>query len=207
MATGIPLPSGPEFGAGHSAQYTTLAEALRLAVETMEIEIAELARHGLTVSAASLRLEARFVTVTLLSAALCESMANTILATVKTPTEFDEIERYPTVKKWTQLIPQALACNAPEARLQSELQLLFAVRNSIMHAKATIFSDGENVAHPGNTSLWEHLNPEAARGFAKVPRDLISIVPDTAEGLVRMIGCSLNERQPRPHLWLYPAGP
>lgn len=197
------IPS-PGFGAGHSAQYTTLAEALRLNVETMEAEIADLAIRGFAPSAASLRMEARFVTVTLLAAALCESVANVILATVCSATAFEKLDRLRTVEKWTVEIPRHLGGPSPSVELQQELELLFRVRNSIMHAKATIYSEGETIANPGNTEQWQHLAPGAARKFAALPLALVTIIPADADLLVHAVGISLLQRQPRPPLYLVP---
>ena len=188
---------GPGFGAGHSAQYTTLAEALRLTVETMEAEIAELASRGREPSDASLRLEARYVTITLLAAALCESVANVILATICEATTFGKLERKKTAQKWTIEIPQRLSGPGPSGKLTKDLELLFDVRHSIMHAKATIYADGETVTNPGNTELWQQLAPDVVRRFAEVPLALVAIIPDTADTLVRAVGFSLLQRQPR----------
>lgn len=188
---------GAGFGAGHTGQYITLAEALRQSVEAMEEDLVYLNQRGLTVSAALLRMEARAVTVTLLAAAICESAANTILASALSAAAFDAIEFESTVRKWTRRIPDALPCPPPPPPAEAQLRQLFDVRNAIMHAKATVFADGETVKHAGNSAQWVHLNPETSRHFARVPLQLTDIIPVTADLMIRSIGISLRERQPR----------
>ena len=84
---------GPGFGAGHTNQCGTLAEGLRQVSEALESDLAAFAQEGFGPDIASRRLEARFATVTVLAAALCECMANTILAANMTGEEFATVEQ------------------------------------------------------------------------------------------------------------------
>lgn len=155
---------------GHTAQYHTLARALGLALQIAEDELSRVEANGHGLWAASLQIEARFVTIVTLSAALCESMGNTILATLLDPVAFKAIERKPPVEKWIVHIPRATATPKliPSA-LSTELDELFDVRNSIMHPQATVFSKTKTV-HEGNSSKWNCLEqPTKVRSFASIP--------------------------------------
>jgi hypothetical protein len=191
---------GPGFGAGHTAQYQSLAEALCLSVEALDEDLARLAARGLGIEVASLHMEARFLTIVILAAAVCESAGNTILATVLEPSAFDNIDKRPTVEKWCTRIPAALDAPRPSEDLQNDLKLLFSVRNSIMHAKSTIFSDGETIVHPGNSDCWTYLDESTVRRLALVPSRLAAMIPDTADGIIRIVGFAILQRKPRPRL-------
>lgn len=182
---------------GHTAQYMTLAMALRNSIEAMELDVARLERKQLAISAASLTIEAHCATITVLSAALCENVANTILATLMDSNAFLESEKIPMPKKWSQTIPELLNCSPPDPKLLRELGLLHQVRTSIVHAKATIYSSGDIVHIEGNDSRWVHLTPEIARSFSRLPLSLVNAVPLTVDYLLLGIGSTLRECQPR----------
>lgn len=191
-------PPGPEFGAGHTAQYITLAEGLRQAAEAIEADLAYLEKKGLSHSVASLRLEARCATITVLSAALCECVANTVLASVCTPAEFAAVEKSVRMpRKWTHEIPRVLNCLPPSDSVARELWHLHETRNSIVHTKATIFSSGDTVHIQGNDPQWDHLTPEVARSFVTLPLRAAATIPDSADFLLQAMVSSLQERQPR----------
>jgi hypothetical protein len=192
-------PPGLGFGEGHVATYTTLAEGLRQAAEAREVDIAYLEKKGLPISANALRIEARCATITLLSAAVCECAANTILATVLSEIAFVELEkeRPPMPRKWSHSVPEALKCTPPTDALMQELWLLYRTRDSVVHSKPTVFSDGENVRVQGNDSQWVHLTPEAVRKFVTLPIRVAQTIPESAEPLIQAIGWSLKQRQPR----------
>jgi hypothetical protein len=196
MSNQATKPPGPGFGAGHTGQYITLAEGLRQAAEAMEADLAYLEKKGLTTSLASLRFEARCATITVLAAALCECMANTVLATVLAPADFQEVEKEQMPRKWSREVPKALNCAPPGDAAIRELRRLHQTRNSIVHSKATIFSDGESVHIQGNDPQWIHLTPQAAREFIALPLRLAETIPPSP-GILHMIGSSLRERQPR----------
>jgi hypothetical protein len=197
MSNQATKPPGPGFGAGHTGQYITLAEGLRQAAEAMEADLAYLEKKGLTTSLASLRFEARCATITVLSAALCECMANTVLASVLTPTEFEEAQKEKMPRKWSRVIPKTFNCAPLSDAVIQELWQLYETRNSIVHSKATIFADGENVHIQGNDPQWVHLTPDAARKFITLPLRLSETIPPTAGIVHHSIGSSLRERQPR----------
>lgn len=188
---------GPGFGAGHTAQYVTLAEGLRQSAEAMEADMAYLDKKGRTIASASLRIEARCATITILSAALCECMANTVLASVLTPADFEKAQKENMPRKWSREIPAALKCAPPSGDVVQELWQVYETRNSIVHSKATIFSDGERVHIQGNDTQWIHLTPHVARKFIALPLRVSESIPHTAGLVYNSIGSSLRERQPR----------
>lgn len=189
-------PPGAGFGGGHTGQYITLAEGLRQAAEAMEADLAYLEKKGFSVSVASLRFEARCATIAVLAAALCECIANTVLATSLSAEEFADAQTEKMPRKWSNLVPRVLNCAPPDGAVIEELWRLHQTRNSIVHAKATVFADGETVHMQGNESQWVHLTPEIARGFITLPLRLAETIP-ASTGILYMIQCSLNERQPR----------
>ena len=188
---------GPGFGEGHTGQYITLAEGLRQVAEAMEADMAYLDKKGLTPSSASLRLEARCATIAVLSAALCECMANTVLASILNPEAFAEAQKEKMPRKWSRAIPTTLNCAPPTDAVIQELWQLYEVRHSIVHSKATIFADGTNVHIQGNDPQWSYLTPNAARRFITLPLRLSASIPSTAGLVFHSIGSSLRERQPR----------
>lgn len=197
MSNHLTNPPGPGFGAGHTGQYITLAEGLRQAAEALEADLAYLEKNGLSISLASLRFEARCATITVLSAALCECMANTVLASVLTSIEFDDAQKEKMPRKWSRVIPKTLNCAPPSDAVIQELWQLYETRNSIVHSKATIFTDGENVQIQGNDPQWIYLTPDAARKFITLPLRVSETIPSTAGIVHHSIGSSLRERQPR----------
>lgn len=188
---------GPGFGGGHTAQYITLAESLRQAAEALEADMAYLDKKGLTTSVAALRFEARCATITAVSAALCECIANTVLASILTPTEFEEAQKEKMPRKWSRTIPKALNGTPPNDRLIQELWLLYETRNSIVHSKASVFSDGETTHIQGNDLQWVHLTPDVARKFTTLPLRVAETIPASAGIVFHAIPSSLRERQPR----------
>lgn len=189
-------PPGAGFGGGHTGQYITLAEGLRQAAEAMEADWAYLEKKGYTVSMASLRFEARCATIAVLAAALCECVANTVLATTLSAEEFAKAQSETMPRKWSHLVPRVLNCVPPSSAVIEELWRLHQTRISIVHAKATIFADGQTVHIQGTDPQWAHLTPEIAREFIALPLRLVEIIPVSA-GILYMIQCSLKERQPR----------
>lgn len=187
---------GAGFGGGHTGQYITLAEGLRLAAEAMEADWAYLEKKGSTVSIASLRFEARCATIAVLAAALCECIANTVLATSLSAEEFADTQAEKMPRKWSNLVPRVLNCAPPGGAVVEELWRLHQTRNSIVHAKATVFADGETVHIQGNDPQWVHLTPEIARTFIALPLRLAETIPASA-GILFLIQSSLYERQPR----------
>jgi hypothetical protein len=162
---------------GHSAQYLTLARALGYAAGYMEDDIEELADVGQDVSAASLRMEARFVTVTLLAAAMAQSLANTIIAMAANE-DAPQPGRWPTLfELWKERIPSAIGC-APflTATLASDLTRLSDIRNSITHATPRLYA-GDSVISDGNASRWEQLDTRTVRMFVRLPLRLLAAVP------------------------------
>lgn len=185
-------PSG--FGAGHTAQYITLAEALRLARESLEHDLGECNARKIAVPESSIRFEARISTICLLAAALSESVANTILATLVGSKAFEKLRMHSTHDKWTIRIPVALSCPPPSLQLANELKTLFALRASLMHAKATIFGENHEIVVKGDDHIWAGLTVANAKRFASLPYRLTAIVPDSADIVLSTISISLRER-------------
>jgi hypothetical protein len=177
-----PSAAGEQTPTGHTAQYETLARALGYAAGLMEDDLEELTERGYTVSAADFRLEARFVTVTVLAVAMTESLANTILALATNGHYKDPKGRRPKlVARWQSVIPERIGC-APflSAALAKDLTLLGAVRNSITHSNPRLFS-GDTVIADGNSAWWDHLDADTVRMFVRLPLELLASVPQTSQ--------------------------
>jgi len=182
---------------GHTAQYITLAEGLRQIVEAMEVELAYLEKKGNSLGIASLRIEARCATVAVLSAALCECVANTVLAGTLTKAAFKDVVGESMPQKWNEIIPEVLGCPAPDPETMRLLRTLQTTRNSIVHAKATVFDEKEAVHIQGNDGQWINLTPEMVRKFQQLPLRLAENIPPSAGILSAGIISSLRDRQPR----------
>lgn len=166
-----PLPTG------HSAQYLTLARALGYAAGMMEDDIEELADGGYDVHAASMRMEARFVTVTLLASAMTESLAHTIIAMATVRDASKQNKRTRLFDLWNEAIAAAIGCSPfLTGKLSSDLRKLCDIRNSITHANPRLFT-GDQVISDGNTKRWEQLDTEIVRMFVGLPLRLLAAVP------------------------------
>lgn len=164
---------------GHTAQYQTLARALGYAAGLMEDDLEELADVGLDERAARLRMEARFVTITLLAAAMAECLANTVLALASDGTHPAlKDKRSRPLKRWMDEIPHALGC-APflTEGLKRDLELLIDVRNAITHANPELFTSENEIVATGNAERWSKLTRENVRMFVGLPLRLIAVVP------------------------------
>ncbi len=162
---------------GHSGQYGTIARALGYAAGYMEDDLEELGYVNAPVSAASLRMEARFITVTLLSATLIEALANVALTQWLSPPGLKGLKLRGLLENWTVNLPEA--CGVPKIlpqELIDELTLLRDVRNSIVHAQTQTFVEG-TVVHKGRVEEWSLLTPETVRKFVNLPLRLIATVP------------------------------
>lgn len=170
-------------GTGHTGQYGTIARALGYAAGYMEDDLEELAYLNAPVSAASLRMEARFITVTVLSATLTEALANVALTQRLTPEKLKGLKRRGFLDNWMINLPEACGVAQILSReLIDELTLLRDVRNSIVHAKTQTFVEG-NVVHEGRVDEWELLTPETVRGFVSLPLRLIAAVPQKPDDI------------------------
>lgn len=177
---------------GHTAQYMTLARALGNALGVMEDTVDKYGEpHGGEKALVDIQLEAHCATVTLLSAALCESVANTILAMLLPPAWFGAIEGRRTVEKWKKWIPEVIAKPGliPEP-VCTKLELLFTTRNAVVHPKARVFrsetgADGVLEANGKKKSeKWDVLNPANARKFAALCIELADCLPDETDAKV-----------------------
>ena len=190
-----PIKHNPD-DTGHTAQYASLAEALRLAVEDLDSDIGELRKRGLSESAATLRIKARTATITVIAAALCESTANTILAIMLEPEEFNKLEAKTTQEKWMRRIPEALGGSLLKPALTTSLSRLFRVRHAIIHAKAKVYIKHDKPIHSGTVDHWDELDIKSACEFAELPSKLLESIPHTAPFVIKAIGCTLRERRP-----------
>lgn len=197
MSTYQTKPPGHGFGAGHTAQYITLAEGLRQTVEAMEADLAYVETKEPSLSLASLRFEARCATIAVLAAALCECAANTVLATVLTPADFQLIEKEQMPRKWSREIPKALHSAPPNDSIVQELWDLHQTRNTIVHAKATIFADSGAVHIQGTDPQWAYLTPSVVRKFYTLPLRVAETIPAQAGITYHSIPSALRERQAR----------
>ena len=145
----------------------------------MEDDLEELADVGRDVSAASLRLEARFVTVTLLASALAESLAHTIIGMAANKTLLGLKRRIPLFELWKQRIPLVIGC-APflTGKLEGDLSRLSKVRNAITHANPRLYSGDKAIAE-GNAERWEQMDVKTVRMFVGLPLRLLAAVPRT----------------------------
>ncbi|MFT3831329.1 MAG: hypothetical protein QM691_16655 [Opitutaceae bacterium] len=185
---------------GHSAQYQTIARALGNALGAMENTIDEYSKTpGWTEVNVGIQLEAHCVTITLLSAALCESVANTVLATFLSPSAFAKAECCPTVEKWTKRIPEAIGhLNTIPAGTIADLKMLVKARNAVVHPKAQILgadtADGSpEILHEGTPEEWAVLNPAAARRFAALCIELAGYLPDEVDAKVLRISRNVQD--------------
>lgn len=163
--------------AGLTLRFLTLDRALHLALTETQADLNQMEQEGYSRSVASLRIEARFVTIVVLAAALCECLVNTVLALVCEKTVFSGIERERTLDKWRMELPKALRCApfvTPEAF--GQLEALMALRNSIMHPKADILlstsATESEVPHD-----WAKLDPVTISAYASLPKRLMNQVP------------------------------
>lgn len=186
---------------GHTAQYITIARALGNALGAMEDTIDQYSKTpGWTEDNGGIQLEAHCVTITLLAAALCESVANTVLATLLTPSRFGAIEGSRTVDKWKKWIPEITAHqNQIPENLGLKLELLFATRNAIMHPKATIFGPEEcehnssEILHKGTSEKWSVLDPKSVREFAALCGKLAACLPEETNAKVLHISTGVQD--------------
>lgn len=164
---------------GHTAQYITLARALGLALQIAEDELTKIEAKGHGLWAAGTQIEARFVTIIVLAAAVCESLANTLLAANLAPPELKRADKQPTYTKWEKEVPKAL--DVPpfvSPQLMDDLRTLFRVRNSIMHPKPEVFAQDRTTIHAGTAHIWDQLaDPSFVRRLASVPVRLSEAVP------------------------------
>jgi hypothetical protein len=136
---------------GFSCPHVTLAVGLRLALSDYRAAFRPNTSAPLSIVDAIEIPRSRAFVVVLLNAALCEAAINTSLALHFESGAWAQVERKPTVFKWSQL-PKQIWPNysLPDAdpRLL-ELKALFDCRDAIMHAKPEVF-DGMVKRHPGN---------------------------------------------------------
>lgn len=169
---------------GHTAQYSTLGRALGWALRSYQEVILAMETRGILEWGNSLNLEARRVTVVLLTAALCESIANTILSAKMTDSKWEKADHTPTVEKWTKLIPKTLELknHSLSDELRADLEMLFVLRVSIVHAKPSLVVPEENktrVIREGNGGLWDKLDHETVMRLSTVPVSLLdSLITD-----------------------------
>lgn len=171
--------SGEKQATGHTAQYQTLARALGYSAGLMEDDFEELADVGANDGAASHRLEARFVTVTLLAAAMAECLANTVLALATDGAHPAlKTKKAQPLRRWEEEIPATLGC-APflTGQLKCDLKLLLDVRNSITHANPQLFTHEQEIVADGNAAWWLKLDRANVRMFVGLPLRLIAAVP------------------------------
>ena len=175
---------------GFTAQYLTIALALRITL----VEYFE--RVTIFGSEADLNhnseLEARRLTIVLLTAALLESCINTALALSLPPDEFKEMvrRRTRTLDKWAihskRVNPAfTLDLNSPVGR---DLEFIFKCRNSFVHAKAEVYSETDTI-HPGDHGPWADLSHERVLPLVNVPVTLLQGLCSEAAPLVAVM-CS-----------------
>lgn len=166
---------------GLTMQFQTLARALGAAAGIMEDDLEDLAERGINHSAATLWLESRYVTVTILSAAVCEAVANTILLVALSPDVVKRALDRGLVSKWKFEISSAIdSASFLSETHESILKTLVRARNSIVHAKSQVYS-GEQVVHEGDAEEWRLLELTIVRKFVQLPPQLLAAVPRTSK--------------------------
>jgi hypothetical protein len=156
---------------GYTAQYVTIAIALRIQLVEYFQRAGLIAEHGSLHG--NEELEARRLTIVLLTAALCESYINAALALSLSPAEFRKIERKPPIEKWlvhSKRVNPAFAIDLASSR---ELEFLIECRNATTHAQPQVFSEAENI-HPGNHESWSQLTHERVLPLAKLVVSLLT---------------------------------
>ncbi len=119
-------------------------------------------------------LQARAITVVILSAAVCESAINSYLGTKLEDQVANIKDRRPPEKKW-RLAPKHFypGYHIPkESQLDSDLTALFECRNYIMHARSDIFV-GEEKVQKGNHDAMSQVDHGCLRRFYRLPVDLL----------------------------------
>lgn len=182
---------------GHTAQYVTIAIALRIQL----VEYFE--RAAMIGKKFSLdgneELEARRLTIVLLTAALCESCINAALALTLEPADFNKIERKPPLVKWfdhSKRVNPAFALD-PNSADGKELEFLIKCRNSTTHARPEVYTETETI-HPGNHEPWAFLNHDRVLPIVTLPvtllqrlcegtKPLIAIMPTSVAWQLRLI--------------------
>ncbi len=174
--------NGENTSLGHTGEYDTIARALVIAFREYKHDNEDMKARGLFPWAASTHWEARMITVVLLTAALCEALANTILNHAMTDPEWKKADHEPTPFKWKVLIPQklnVLSGNLPQ-ELATLLDKIFVLRISIVHAKPTLLGQPEgkslNVIRQGNGKPWDKLDYDFVSEIVNVPMRLLDAV-------------------------------
>lgn len=188
---------------GYTAQYITIAIALRIAlVEYFERAALISTRSGI---AGNEELEARRLTIVLLTASLCESCINTALALSLPPADYGKIERRPTLEKWllhSRRVNSTFALDRTGADGR-ELQFVFECRNAITHAQPEVHSVTGPI-HSGNHGPWELLTHERILPMVTM---VVTILPALCAGTAPLIAAMpssvawelhLNEFLPSP---------
>lgn len=168
---------------GLTAQYVTLAIALRIQLveyfQSYDL-LAERGRHE-----GNEELEARRLTIVLLTAALCESCINTALALSLSPDEFNDIERRPTLKKWftySKRVNPKFNLD-PASDTGHQLAFIFECRNAVVHAQAEVYTETDTI-HPGNHSPWHLLTHERILTLVTIPVRLLIPLWDGTDPLI-----------------------
>ena len=165
---------------GLTAQFQTLARALGAAAGIMEDDLEDLAERGMSHGSATLWLESRYITVTMLSVALTEAVANAILAMALPPSAILKAQKKGLLYKWKTGIPDAIGCSPfLSGPMENALQALLKARHSVVHAKPRVYA-GDRVIHDGDADEWLALEPDNVRRFVELPLLLLSQVPRTA---------------------------
>jgi hypothetical protein len=154
----------------HTLPCHDLIVALRIACRDYFERHAKLQHRGFGVD----ELDARRITIIILTAALCESCINTWLALNLDDDCFSIIERVSPVEKWVK-VPKLIIKNYkfPLGQvLYTDLKELFRCRDSIMHQKAEIkTSDG--ILHKGNHQCWESVDHNKIQKMINLPDSLL----------------------------------
>ena len=157
---------------GLTAQYLTIAIALRIQLcEYFERAALIDKKSGME---GNEELEARRLTIVLLTAALCESCINAALALSLEPPEFRKIERKPPLEKWfvhSKRVNAAFTLD-PKSADGQELEFLIKCRNSTTHAQPEVYSETATI-HPGNHEPWSFLSHERILSIVTLPITLL----------------------------------
>jgi hypothetical protein len=162
---------------GFSMPYHTLSVSLRIAFIDYLRFLAELGNHGDWIPEnfeSHESLEARAITVVLLSAAVCESTINSYLGMNLEAEIANPNDRRSPVAKWRnaprQYFPEYKI--PEESQLNADLVAVFGSRNYLMHARSDIFV-GEEKVQAGNHDAMKITDHNHLKRIYRLPVTLL----------------------------------
>jgi hypothetical protein len=157
-----------------TAQYSTLAIALRVALEDYWECCDEVDEEGFALDSVE-EVCARRLGLVILAAVVCEGVINAYLSLTLPAADFVQVEQGSLQTKWTTAIRDLLPDYSVPEDLQKDLQDLVTRRNSIVHSKPTVHS-GKTTIHEGTVKQWENIDDALIeRIYHLTPRLLVNL--------------------------------